>query len=72
MEELASVCRAGSGTPQGGVPWAEHSLRKMDVWGGIGELLESSDTLPLPQAQALDTSLDPTVFENRKAEEESG
>lgn len=33
MEELVSVCKAGSGTPQGGAPWTEHSLRKMDTWG---------------------------------------
>lgn len=38
----------------------------------LGELLESSDTLPLLQAQALDTFLDPTLFENRKAEGEAG
>lgn len=38
----------------------------------LGELLESSDTLPLLQAQALDTSLNPTLFENRKAEGEAG
>lgn len=63
MEQLASVCRAGSETPQGGAPWTEHSLRKKDGWGGAGERLESSDTLPLPQAQALDTFLDPTGAE---------
>lgn len=36
LEELASVCRAGSGTPQGNAPWAEPSLRKTGVWGGAG------------------------------------
>lgn len=36
-----------------------------------GALLESSDTLALPQAQALDTFLDPTLFKNRKAEGEA-
>ena len=35
-EELASVCRAGSGTLQGGTPWTEHSLRKLAIWVGAG------------------------------------
>lgn len=73
MEELASVFRAGSETPKGGVPWAEHSLRKMDIWeGGWGSSWSSLIPSPLPQAQALDIFLDPTLFENRKAEGEAG
>lgn len=39
---------------------------------GLRELLESFDALPLPQAQPLDVSLDPTVSEDSKAEGEGG
>lgn len=52
-------------------PQTEPHLKKMDIWGGVQELLESSNTFPPPQAQALDTFLDPTLFKNRKAEGEA-
>lgn len=64
------MCMAGSGTPTRRCSPEEHSLGKKDIWGGALELLESPDAL-LPQAQALGTFLDPTLFKNRKAEAEA-